>query len=216
MGRSATSLTLFPADAEAPPLNALAARTGKLLPPDGSTSAKAPRVTEVAAHESAKDAAVLVAIGADHEGVPALLLTVRATHLSAHAGQVALPGGKIEAGETPAMAALREAAEEVALPEDAATVLGTAETYLTRTGFAVVPVIARIDRPVTLTANPGEVSSVFAVPLSELLERARWRRGRIVHRGMVHRYFETISQGHRIWGVTAGILRSVHYKLYGP
>lgn len=161
-------------------------------------------------------AAVLATLCADDAGKPALLLTERAAHLTSHPGQVAFPGGKIEQGETAVEAALREAAEEVAMPADAVQVLGVTPPYLTRTGFLVVPVLGLLRRRVSLVANAGEVASVFTVPFGTVMVPDQHRRVEIVHEGQVRAYYEVIASGKRVWGVTAALIRLLHEKLYAP
>ena len=99
----------------------------------------------------------------------ALLLTRRADHLRRHAGQWALPGGRIDAGETPEQAALRELHEEVGLALDASAVLGRLDDYATRSGYVITPVVLWAGRAPMLHPNPAEVASVHRVPFSEWL-----------------------------------------------
>ncbi|MCW5628447.1 MAG: CoA pyrophosphatase [Rhodoferax sp.] len=116
--------------------------------------------------------------GADWGGLPrhaqwsteaAMILTRRATHLRRHANQWALPGGRIDASETPEQAALRELREEVALvlPPDA--VLGRLDDYATRSGFAITPVVLWAMDARTMVANPDEVASIHRIALDEFL-----------------------------------------------
>lgn len=100
---------------------------------------------------------------------PALLLTRRALHLKRHAGQWALPGGRIDEGETPEQAALRELREEVGLNLPAAAILGRLDDYATRSGFAITPVVVWGDGAATLIADPNEVASIHRLPFAELL-----------------------------------------------
>ncbi|MEM9222928.1 MAG: CoA pyrophosphatase [Pseudomonadota bacterium] len=163
-----------------------------------------------------RDAAVLFVLAADAEGELSLLLTERAAHLSSHAGQVALPGGKIETGETAVAAALREASEEVGLTPDASRVVGLAPPYLTRTGYLVSPVLAVLTRQVQLQPDPGEVASTFLAPYRHVMTLANHREVEVVREGWPRRYFEVMVGQRRVWGVTAGILRMVHEKLHSP
>jgi len=128
-------------------------------------------------------AAVAVAVtetghGADVDGMPAfdewrtepaLLLTRRALTLRQHAGQWAMPGGRIETGESPEQAALREMTEEVGLSLGMDSVLGRLDDYATRSGFVITPVVVWAGAARTLTPNPGEVESIHRIALSEFL-----------------------------------------------
>jgi len=106
---------------------------------------------------------------ADWQDAPALLLTRRAASLRAHAGQWALPGGRIDAGETPEQAALRELAEEVGLRPGEASVLGRLDDYATRSGYVITPVVVQVGPARELQPNPAEVASVHRIPVAELL-----------------------------------------------
>lgn len=99
----------------------------------------------------------------------ALLLTRRAAGMRKHAGQWALPGGRIDAGESPEQAALRELHEELGLSLDAASVLGRLDDYTTRSGFVITPVVLWADGAHDLLPNADEVHSVHRIPASELL-----------------------------------------------
>ncbi len=128
-------------------------------------------------------AAVVLAVvdeghGADVPGMPrlaqwshdaALLLTRRSLSLRRHAGQWALPGGRIDDGETAEQAALREMAEEVGLVLDASAVLGRLDTFVTRSGFAITPLVVWAGAAATLLPSPDEVASVHRIALGEFL-----------------------------------------------
>lgn len=115
-----------------------------------------------------RPAAVAAVLLPDDEGYAAFLLTRRAPGLRAHGGQWALPGGRIDPGESAPRAALRELTEEVGLALDEAAVLGCLDDYPTRSGFVVTPVVAWVASAVALHANPAEVASVHRVPLADL------------------------------------------------
>jgi mutator protein MutT len=100
---------------------------------------------------------------------PALLLTRRAHKLRSHAGQWAMPGGRIDAGETPEQAALRELAEEVGLVLVAGAVLGRLDDYATRSGYVITPVVVWADAARSLTPNTAEVAAIHRIPTRELL-----------------------------------------------
>lgn len=105
----------------------------------------------------------------------ALLLTRRAETLRAHAGQWALPGGRIDPGETPEQTALRELHEEIGLALDASSVLGRLDDFVTRSGYAITPVVVWAGAARALRPNAGEVESIHRIPVQEFLrEDAPW------------------------------------------
>ena len=139
--------------------------------------------TQAIAAGARRHAAVALAVteeglGADLEGLPqhshwsenpALLLTRRAAALRAHAGQWALPGGRIDAGETPEQAALRELHEEVGLQLPASAVLGRLDDYATRSGYVITPVVVWAGAARQALPHEAEVASIHRIPVSEFL-----------------------------------------------
>jgi 8-oxo-dGTP pyrophosphatase MutT (NUDIX family) len=115
-----------------------------------------------------RPAAVALVLVPDDEGRACFLLTRRADRLRAHARQWALPGGRMEPGESAAVAALRELEEEVGLTLGADTVLGVLDDYPTRSGFVITPVVVWGEGAGELTPNPDEVKRVYHVPLDDL------------------------------------------------
>jgi 8-oxo-dGTP pyrophosphatase MutT (NUDIX family) len=113
-------------------------------------------------------AAVAVVLLSDDDGRACLLLTKRVVKLRAHSGQWALPGGRIDAGESAEAAALRELSEEVGLTRGEDAILGLLDDYPTRSGFVITPIVVWGGAGVTLQPNPDEVASVHRVPLTEL------------------------------------------------
>jgi 8-oxo-dGTP pyrophosphatase MutT (NUDIX family) len=115
-----------------------------------------------------RPAAVAVVLLPDERGRPCFLMTRRAKTLRAHAGQWALPGGRIDAGESPEAAVRRELREETGLALGADSVLGLLDDYPTRSGFIITPVIMWSGEAGELSPNPGEVAGVYRVPLDDL------------------------------------------------
>lgn len=162
-----------------------------------------------------KDAAVLVGV-IERAGEARMVLTKRNERMRTHSGQVALPGGRIDPDDaSPVAAALRECEEETAVPRDALRPVGQLPVYLSGSGYRIHPVLAVIEGDPPMRPNPGEVETIFEVPLAYLMDRANHRRGSVEWRGK-RRYFIEMPWGdQRIWGVTAGIIRTVSERLYG-
>ena len=160
-------------------------------------------------------AAVLVPVIA-HERQATILLTERTHDLPSHPGQIAFPGGKIDAGDGSAeAAALREAEEEIGLLPAHVEILGRGPDYLTGSGFHIAPVLSLVAPDAELTLNPGEVADAFEVPLSFLMNPANHRRGSRIWQGVERTFFDMPHQDRYLWGVTAGILRVLYEQLYG-
>jgi 8-oxo-dGTP pyrophosphatase MutT (NUDIX family) len=117
-----------------------------------------------------RPAAVALTLLADEQGEPSFLLTRRASTLAHHRGQFALPGGRLDAGETAERAALRELHEELGLELGPETVLGQLDDFKTRSGFVITPVVLWAEHVPALTPSPHEVARVYRVPLRELYQ----------------------------------------------
>jgi 8-oxo-dGTP pyrophosphatase MutT (NUDIX family) len=115
-----------------------------------------------------KRAAVCLVVTGDAQGHAAILLTRRAGHLSSHAGQYALPGGRLDASESAEEAALREAREEIGLVLTSDAILGRLDDYPTRSGYLITPIVVWAERDSPVQANPAEVASIHLVPLADL------------------------------------------------
>jgi len=154
-------------------------------------------------------AAVLVpvVVGGDE---PTLLLTRRSAHLHDHPGQIAFPGGRVNAGDTsPEATALREAQEEIGLSPEQVELIGRLpDYYITASGFRVTPVVGLLRGPLQLRLDAFEVAEAFETPLSFLLDPANRRRGRIEHQGITREFWAMPWQGYDIWGATAGMIVS--------
>lgn len=122
-------------------------------------------------HDGLKRAAVAVAVVDDGAGEGALVLTKRSSKLRTHRSQWALPGGRLDPGETPVDAVLRELSEEVNVSLLRDQVLGTLDDYPTRSGYLITPVVVWCGPEVEMVANPDEVASIHRIPFTELNRR---------------------------------------------
>jgi len=162
-----------------------------------------------------RPAGVLIGIE-ERAGGLQVLLTKRASHLRNHPGQIAFPGGKVDAGDADAVAAaLREAEEEVGLARANVAVLGAMAAHETITGFLVTPVVGRILAPFTPRPEPGEVDEVFSVPLAHFAEPANFRVEGRRWLGQTRRYYVVPWGPYYVWGATARILRALADRMAG-
>lgn len=167
--------------------------------------------------DTPRPAAVLVPLVSRGGGL-SVMLTVRTAHLSAHAGQIAFPGGRTEPQDGSAVGtALRETEEEIGLERTRIEVLGQLPAYTTGTGFIVTPVVGLVDAGHRLELDANEVAEVFEVPLAFLLDPAnhqrrlyRWSDG--LERSFLAMPWRRPDDGREffIWGVTAAMLRNLY------
>lgn len=156
-----------------------------------------------------RPAAVLIAVRHAKQG-PEVVLTRRSARLRHHPGQIAFPGGKMDAGDADAVAAAtREAWEEIGLPSNALRQMGTLPAHETTTGFTITPVVAEVTSPVTWRPEADEVDEVFQVPLTHVLDRDRFVIETRLWRGRQRRYYAVPYGPYYIWGATARILRAL-------
>ena len=158
-----------------------------------------------------RPAAVLAAITERER--PGFLMIHRPSNMRSHPGQVAFPGGKIDPGETPVEAALREAWEELGIHERDVTVIGTSDAYRTGTGYEVTPVIAVVPPDLELNPSPTEVAQWFEAPVDFVFNRENQVEQSAFWQGAERRYIEIMWQQHRIWGVTAAIIHNLSRRI---
>lgn len=177
------------------------------------------RADVVAHHDARADlsarftpAAVLIAVTERER--PGILLIHRPSTMRAHPGQVALPGGKLDPGESPVEAALREANEELGIVPEAVRIVGEGDIYRTGTGFEITPVIGVVPPDIHVDPNPAEVAQWFEAPLDFLLDPANQHEFSIEWQDRLINYWEIMWQEHRIWGVTAGVIVNLARRLH--
>jgi 8-oxo-dGTP pyrophosphatase MutT (NUDIX family) len=160
-------------------------------------------------------AAVLIGLVEREDGLT-VLLTRRADTLRKHTGQIAFPGGRMEADETPWAAALREAHEEIGLDPAIVTLAGLSAPFAIGTGFLVTPVVGFVPADAALAANPQEVAEIFETPFGFLMDPENHERRYIDLPDGDRRWFYAMTHADRmIWGATAGMLRQLYDRLYG-
>jgi len=184
------------------------------VPPSGDAGTD--RMLQIIAREQPiRPAAVLIPI-VDHPE-PTVLLTQRSPHLADHAGQIAFPGGKIDATDaSPRDAALREAEEEVGLDRVFVDPLGYLGVYGTSFGFRILPTVARVRPGFSLRINRSEVDDAFEVPLAFLMNPSNHQLHAREFRGVERTYYAMPFAERYIWGATAGILRVLYERIYLP
>jgi 8-oxo-dGTP pyrophosphatase MutT (NUDIX family) len=170
------------------------------------------RAAELDCNIPFRHAAVLVPVVAR----PSLtvLLTQRTSHLPSHAGQIAFPGGKVEADDADALAAaLREAEEEVGLSRSFVEPVGYLDCLRTRTGFHITPVVAIVRPDFSLTIDKREVDDAFEVPLEFLMDDSNHKLIQIQRDGRTRHFYEMPYLDRYIWGVTASVIKNMQCRL---
>jgi 8-oxo-dGTP pyrophosphatase MutT (NUDIX family) len=152
-----------------------------------------------------------------HPQQPTVLFTRRSDGLPTHPGQISFPGGKREAEDVDAVAtALREAHEEIGLDPGEVEVLGTLPSMITVTRFQVVPVVGWIQPPLHLVAQAGEVSEIFEVPLSRVIQQDQYLQHVFQREDASGCYLSFCYRRHFIWGATAAMLRLLSLTIAAP
>jgi 8-oxo-dGTP pyrophosphatase MutT (NUDIX family) len=151
-------------------------------------------------------AAVLVGMVDRPDGLT-VLLTQRTAHLTDHAGQISLPGGRVEPSDPDHIfAALREAEEEVGLPPSHVEVIGRLDTWITGTGYEIIPVVGFVRVPYPMIPDPSEVADVFEVPLRFIVDPLNHQSASRESNGVTRTFFVLPYENRYIWGATAGML----------
>ena len=173
-----------------------------------------PELRPLFVHDRLRDAAVLVPV-IDRGDEATVLLTKRTENLRIHSGQIAFPGGRVDPTDRSAEhAALRETEEEIGLGSEFIDIVGRLPDYVSGSGYRIAPVLSIVRPDFLLTINRDEVDDAFEVPLRFLMDPQNHRRDSRVWENR-ERFFYTMPFGERyIWGVTAGILRTLYERLY--
>ncbi|MEO6092997.1 MAG: CoA pyrophosphatase [Novosphingobium sp.] len=158
-----------------------------------------------------RPAAVLIAMTEREE--PGVLLLHRPSDMRAHPGQIAFPGGKIDPGETPVEAALREAWEELGIHSAAVRVVGEGDVYQSHSGFEITPVLAIVPPNVEIIPNPTEVAQWFEAPAAFVLDPANHQQCLVDWEGAPRAYYEINWREHQIWGITAALIVNLSRRL---
>lgn len=172
-------------------------------------------VEDFGAAPAAIPAAVYLGLQQRETGL-SMLFTRRSAQLLHHAGQISFPGGRIDPeDQTVQAAALRETHEEVGIELDYLEPLGQQPIFLSSTRFAMCPVVGMIHPGYHIAPSPAEVSEVFEVPLSALLDPSLHTLHQVQLDGVMYRqYFAIRWQQHFIWGATAVIVRNFYHYLH--
>lgn len=209
-GAARLAAPLSGAASVAPDFHALKRALHRPWPGGSSDFDLAPDVkAALPANRKLKPAAVLIALVERPDG-PGVLLTRRSRRLKAHPGQIAFPGGRVDADDTSNWhAALREANEEIGLDPALVSQIGVMPRHETVTGFDVEPHVGHVAAGFTVHAAEAEVAEVFEVPLAFLLDPAHFQLHERDWQGRKRAYYAIPYGPYYIWGATARILKTL-------
>ncbi|CCQ12350.1 Hypothetical nudix hydrolase YeaB [Pseudoalteromonas luteoviolacea B = ATCC 29581] len=163
--------------------------------------------TKAAAH--LRQSAVLVPV-IEIKSVTHFLLCKRPTYLTHHPGQICFPGGKVDPTDHSLIhTAIRECHEELDIPANNVTILGQMDQIKTATGFAITPIVAAINWPVSLRPNPQEVESTFLFSINNLKNKQNWQRINVPVQGRTIPVNGQMTEHGLLWGATAKILHNL-------
>jgi 8-oxo-dGTP pyrophosphatase MutT (NUDIX family) len=192
----------------------LAVDRGPFASADYADARLNPDLADLFTRRTLRDAAVLVPI-VDHPREATVLLTKRTEKLRSHSGQVAFPGGRIDPTDaSPEDAALRETFEEIGLPASGIEIIGRMPDYVAGTGFLIAPVFGIVKPGFDLVINEHEVEAAFEVPLRFLMDPANHTQDSRVWENKERFFYRMPFEGWEIWGMTAGIIRTIYERLY--
>ena len=163
------------------------------------------RERDVIPLELLRPAAVLIPYY-EKDGEGHLVLTKRSSTVDTHKGQVAFPGGKQEEGEDLLTTALRETHEELGISPDDVEIIGPLDDIVTISDFRVTPYFGRIPHPYDYVLSEDEIESVFATPLSALMDDGNLVKNIITHEGNQYATYYFDWDGYTIWGATGRIV----------
>ena len=173
-----------------------------------------PDYREILMQGDAKPAAVLIGLVERQTGIH-VILTKRTEKLASHSGQISFPGGKVDESDASAeVTALREAQEEIGLDPHEVSVLGRMPDYFTGSRYKIAPIIAAVSADAQFEVSRDEVDYMFEVPLAFLMNSKNHITASRMFQGKERFFLEMPYQEHYIWGVTAGIIRVMHDRVF--
>lgn len=143
-----------------------------------------------------------------------VILTKRTMHLPTHAGEIAFPGGKMEANDSDLVhTALRETFEEIGLETTHIAPIGAGDNYRTGTNFLITPIVAMVDSNAKFVKNNNEVAEIFELDFEHLFDMRNHQSRSAMWQGQLRQYYVIESEGREVWGVTAAIINSISSRM---